>query len=97
VDEENEIIEAARSKRENLLNNGILWLGVLSVAGTVAGVIQFFDFDNEALNHASRVIAIVVTTLIAVLAFLYIQCGRKLRRLIKRPKKSLKHSQNTPQ
>jgi len=78
IDEENEEVERRRASREQLLNNGILWLGVLSVAGTVAGVAAFFDFDNTELGHAGRYITIVITTIFAISVFLYIQCFKKM-------------------
>jgi len=78
VDEETEEIERGKAKRDKLLNSGILWLGVLSVAGTIAGVLQFIDYDNEELNYAARIAAIAATTGVAVGAFLYLQfVGRK--------------------
>jgi len=73
VDEENTKLEERRSKRERLLNTGILWLGVLSVSATVASVLQFIDFDNDFITTAIRLAVMVVTVIIAITIFLTLQ------------------------
>jgi len=83
ADEERAIIEKKRSRREKMLNTGILWLGVLSVAGTVAAVVQFIDFDNENTTKIARICVVVLTVLLAIGLFLYFQ----LSGLLKKPKK----------
>jgi len=81
IDEENAEIEKRRASREKLLNSGILWLGVLSVAGTIAGVIQFIDFDNSLTTTDSRIAIIVAMTGIAISTFLFLQLyGRVLKK-----------------
>jgi len=81
VDEENEEADVRRSARERLLNQGILWLGVLSVTGTVAGVCQYIDFQNDELNAKVRIASIAISGGAAVGAFLFLSCfgGRKKR------------------
>ena len=64
--------QEAEAARQDLLNRGVAWLGVLGVAGTVAGVISSVDYSNAILTEWPRALWIGGSTLVTSSAFVYL-------------------------